>query len=76
MQLFDAFLADYEARVEDFHPSRTPKRQRKETGSEMTRRDIDKLNDRYKELVARVTQKVDNILGAGQDDTDVSFASS
>ena len=48
------------------HPPKSPKIQRLEKGSEVVQQDIDILNARYRELVAKVTQQMDSLLGAGK----------
>lgn len=65
-QSYDAVLEKFRATMENLHGPSPPKHARMHGGAEVARQELDALNKRYRELVATVTQRVDNISAVGK----------
>ena len=68
MQSYDAVLQAFQTQMEDLHGPAPAKRQRMQRGAEVARHELDALNNRYRALVATVTEKVDNISAVGKEE--------
>ncbi|XP_072170116.1 plectin-like [Diadema setosum] len=66
---YDSALQLFRVKMDGLHgPTSAGKRPKLERGSEVARQELDALNRRYRDLVATVTERVDNISAVGKEE--------